>query len=252
MTAAFQPPRTASARPGGSRFFASPPRAPRHRHARPAKRLAGRKTAPGIFFVPVPKTRPETVTQVTNPHQESATYVFVFVSGCAVAPNNAATGGPTTYTGSINYSYGAFVLSHGSFSGQISGNGQTYNISGNINGVGFQAGYFSGTTPVSFTVNSPQNIGSNGVFFTGAVGAGVGPLNLASVDGSVFVNGATGNLSANAPEASLLGLSTDTNPANPGETFELKVGIGVSIGVQGVTVTKVTPVPSNPGGPPGG
>ena len=88
MTAAFQPPRTASARPGGSRFFASPPRAPRRRHARPANRLAGQKTAPGIFFAAPPKTHPETVTQVTNPHQESATYVFVFVSGCAVAPNS--------------------------------------------------------------------------------------------------------------------------------------------------------------------
>jgi len=89
MTAAFQPPRTAPARSGGSRFFASPPRAPRHRHSRPANHRADRKTAPGIFFVPAPKTRPETVTQVTNTHQESATYVFVFVSGCAVAPNNA-------------------------------------------------------------------------------------------------------------------------------------------------------------------
>jgi hypothetical protein len=91
MTAAFQPPRTAPARSGGSRFFASPPRAPRHRHSRPANHRADRKTAPGIFFVPAPKTRPETVTQVTNTHQESATYVFVFVSGCAVAPNSAAT-----------------------------------------------------------------------------------------------------------------------------------------------------------------
>jgi len=88
MTVAFQPRTNGPAHRGQSRFFASPPRAPRHRHARPAKRLAGRKTAPGIFFVPVPKTRPETVTQVTNPHQERATYVFVFVSGCAVGPNS--------------------------------------------------------------------------------------------------------------------------------------------------------------------
>lgn len=104
MTAAFQPPRTAPARPAGSRFFASPPRAPRHRHARPAKRLAGQKTAPGIFFAAPPKTHPETVTQVTNTHQESATYVFVFVPGCAVAPNNAGQWqeglyGDTAYAG---------------------------------------------------------------------------------------------------------------------------------------------------------
>jgi hypothetical protein len=32
--------------------------------------------------------RPELLPQVTETHQESLTYVFVFVSGCVVAPNN--------------------------------------------------------------------------------------------------------------------------------------------------------------------
>ncbi|MGA7124136.1 MAG: hypothetical protein WBY94_28800 [Polyangiaceae bacterium] len=192
-------------------------------------------------------------------HQESATYVFVFAPGCAVAPNSGATSnGLTTYTGSINYSYGAFVLSHGSFTGQITdGSGQTYNISGNINGVGFQAGYFSGTVPVSFTVASPQNIGSNGVFFTGSAGYGAGPINIIGADGAVFVNGHSGSLSGEAPGINgiLAGnspISTDTNPANPGESLSFKLGIGISIGVQGVTVTNVTPVASpSPGGPGG-
>ena len=89
MTAAFQPRTNGPAHRGQSRFFASPPRAPRCRHARPAKRRAGRKTAPGIFFAAAPKPCPEAATQSIGTHQESATYVFVFVPGCAVAPNSA-------------------------------------------------------------------------------------------------------------------------------------------------------------------
>jgi len=198
--------------------------------------------------------------QSLGTHQENAVFFCTIALGCAVAPNSAGTAtnnGLTTYTGSINYSYGAFVLSHGSFTGQISGNGQTYNISGNINGVGFQAGYFSGTAPVSFTVASPQNIGSNGVLFTGSAGLGAGPINIIGTDGSVFVNGHSGSLSGEAPGVNgiLAGnspFSTETNPASPGESLSLKLGIGVSIGVQGVTVTKVTPVASpSPGGPGG-
>jgi hypothetical protein len=88
MTAAFQPRTNGPAHQGGSRFFASPPRALRHRHARPAKRLAGQKTAPGIFFAAPPKTHRETPSQSLGTHQESVTYVFVFAPGCAVAPNS--------------------------------------------------------------------------------------------------------------------------------------------------------------------
>jgi hypothetical protein len=88
MTAALQHPRSGpgkrlSGLRGPSR------RAPRHRVSRLANRLAGRKTAPGIFWLHRPETRPESPLQLTETHQESATYVFVFVSGCAVAPNSA-------------------------------------------------------------------------------------------------------------------------------------------------------------------
>jgi len=97
MTAAFQPPRTAPARSPGSRFLASPCR----RNARAANRLAGPKTAPGIFFSAPPKTRRETPSQSLGTHQESATYVFVFASGCAVGPNSAGgfVGGGGQYGG---------------------------------------------------------------------------------------------------------------------------------------------------------
>ena len=258
MMAALQHPRSGPERRlNGLR--APSRRTARQRTSRPANRGADRKLTSG-FFRSAPPTRIwQLPSQVTNMHQESATYVFVFAPGCAVAPNSGATSnGLTTYTGSINYSYGAFVLSHGSFTGQITdGSGQTYNISGNINGVGFQAGYFSGTVPVSFTVASPQNIGSNGVFFTGSAGYGAGPINIIGADGAVFVNGHSGSLSGEAPGINgiLAGnspISTDTNPANPGESLSFKLGIGISIGVQGVTVTNVTPVASpSPGGPGG-
>ena len=98
MTAAFQPRTNGPAHRGQSCFFASPSRAPRHRHSRPVKRLAGRKTAPGIFFAAPPKTRPETPSQSLGTHQESTTYVFVFVPGCAVAPNSVAGTPPSTFS----------------------------------------------------------------------------------------------------------------------------------------------------------
>jgi hypothetical protein len=93
MMAATQHRTSGPAHRGQSRFFACPRAqriAPRFRHSRPAKRTAGRKTAPGIFFAPAPKTHPEIASQTLGTHQESATYVFVFVPGCAVAPNSAA------------------------------------------------------------------------------------------------------------------------------------------------------------------
>ena len=92
MTAAFQPRTNGPAHWGQSRFFASPSRTqrhgPRHRHSRPANRRADRKTAPGIFLAPAPKTHRETPSQSVGTYQESTTYVFVFASGCAVAPNS--------------------------------------------------------------------------------------------------------------------------------------------------------------------
>ena len=60
----------------------------RHRSSRPTNRLAGRKLTSG-FFRSAPPTRTwQLPSQVTNTHQESTTYVFVFVPGCAVAPNS--------------------------------------------------------------------------------------------------------------------------------------------------------------------
>ena len=91
MTAAPQPRTSGPARRGQSRF--APPsrtcrRDPSRWTARPANRLAGRKTAPGIFLAPARKTRQETVSLTLGTHQESSTYVFVFAPGCAVGPNS--------------------------------------------------------------------------------------------------------------------------------------------------------------------
>ena len=64
-------------------------RTARQRTSRPANRGADRKLTSG-FFRSAPPTRIwQLPSQVTNMHQESATYVFVFAPGCAVAPNNA-------------------------------------------------------------------------------------------------------------------------------------------------------------------
>ena len=97
MTAAPQPRTSGPARRGQSRF--APPsrtcrRDPHRWTARPANRLAGQKTAPGIFLAPARKTRQETVSLTLGTHQESSTYVFVFAPGCAVAPNSTGYGAP--------------------------------------------------------------------------------------------------------------------------------------------------------------
>lgn len=88
MTAAFQHRTTGPAHLSGSRF-ASCRRAPRFRNTCPAKRVAGQKTAPRDFFRAAPKTRLAPLSQVTETHQESCSYRYVFVSGCVVAPNSA-------------------------------------------------------------------------------------------------------------------------------------------------------------------
>ena len=92
MTAAIQHRTHGSAHQGGSRFFASPPRTPRHRIARPEKRVAGQKTASGIFFAAPPKTRRENPSQTLGTHQKNWVFAYDFASGCAVAPNNADKG----------------------------------------------------------------------------------------------------------------------------------------------------------------
>jgi hypothetical protein len=148
MTAAFQPPRTAPARSPGSRFLASPCR----RNARAANRLAGPKTAPGIFFSAPPKTRRETPSQSLGTHQESATYVFVFASGCAVAPNSG--GGSSNGSGSTlsfgqklaTYAGGA-VLTQPVFSLLLGSNNQS-----------FLGNWLMGTLPsqINYPENSPE------------------------------------------------------------------------------------------------
>ena len=83
---------TACPRDSGSRFFASPPRArltSRSRQtSRPEKRVAGRKTAPGIFLRTTPETRPANLPQVTETHQENSVFVCTIALGCAVDPNS--------------------------------------------------------------------------------------------------------------------------------------------------------------------
>jgi hypothetical protein len=91
MTAAIQHRTTTGPRFGGRRFFASPPCAPRRQKARPEKRVVGRKTAPGIFFAPVPERHLEVATQSLGTHQENSVCYYGIVSGCAVGPNNAGT-----------------------------------------------------------------------------------------------------------------------------------------------------------------
>ena len=189
------------------------------------------------------------VTSLRGLSAPSAGRSAVGETGPKPAPNSTATTGPITYTGSISYSYVAFVASWGTFTGQVaSPTGQAYNISGNINGVGLQAGYFSGTVPVSFPASSPQNIGSNGIFLTVAGGVTDGPLSLAGIEQNVFFNGGNLSPSANLPELTVLGISTDFSPTHPFEIVEPGTTIGGSIAVQFPTVTNVTPAPTFVGG----
>jgi hypothetical protein len=69
-------PTTTGPRSGGSRFFASPPRtcriSYRRQNSRPAKRVAARKTAPGIFLRTPAFLRLANLPQVTETHQENS------------------------------------------------------------------------------------------------------------------------------------------------------------------------------------
>ena len=192
MTAAFQPRTNGPAHWGQSRFFASPSRTqrhgPRHRHSRPANRRADRKTAPGIFLAPAPKTHRETPSQSLGTYQESTTYVFVFASGCAVAPNSAGSSNPYA---SIGATVGGTALIPSAF-GVLSGGG---NISGSasVTSNGTQSGTFF---QLSFS-------------FTPLVGLG------GTFNGGV---GSTGGLSYNAPQ---LGFSYE-------QANYVEVGAGVA------------------------
>jgi len=91
MLATTQRMTTTSPRSARSRFFAcsrAQRRAPRLRNARPAKRVAGQKTASRIFFRTAPKTRQENVTQTLGTHQENWFCGYDFALGYTVAPNS--------------------------------------------------------------------------------------------------------------------------------------------------------------------
>ena len=77
----------------GSRFFAARiwRRAPRWKNARPAKRVAGQKTAPRKIFSAAPKTRRENASQTLGTHQKNSVFAYDFASGCAVGPNSEVT-----------------------------------------------------------------------------------------------------------------------------------------------------------------
>jgi len=90
MLATTQRMTTTGPRSGGSRFFASPRRAPRSRNAPPEKRGAGRKTASRKFFSAPPTSRPENSTQTLGTHQRNSVWAYDFALGCAVAPNSSA------------------------------------------------------------------------------------------------------------------------------------------------------------------
>ena len=139
MTAAFQPRTTCPAHLSGSRFLASCRRAPRCRNARPAKRVAGRKTAPRNFFRAPSKPRRELLPQVTGTHLESRTYRYVFAPGCVVGPNNAPI---SIYSDRL----GCWV--------PIGGNSQATGVSlaGSPGSTSNWANYLSSASGVDFTI----------------------------------------------------------------------------------------------------
>jgi len=70
-------------------------RASRWQNARPAKRVAGQKTAPRKIFSRPSILRPANATQTLGTHQANYLWAYDFASGCAVAPNSVTSGWPT-------------------------------------------------------------------------------------------------------------------------------------------------------------
>jgi hypothetical protein len=178
-----------------------------------------------------------------------------------LGPNAASS---TTYSGAISYKYGGVLYSYGTFDGVVASNtspSQYYKVTGSLNGFGLQFGYFSGEASISFTTTHEQPTLASGRttgFFAGSLGAGVGPLNIGSIDVTSGINNFSGYLS---PRAELGGiasiftsgggkpsnaLSTDTNALKPGDIAELKAGVGGSLSFQGVTFKTVVPIQSAP------
>jgi hypothetical protein len=162
MTAAFQHHTTGPAYLSGRRC-ASPSRAwhraPRRRNARPAKRVAGRKTASRIFFRATPKPRLENRAQVTGTHLESRTYRYVFAPGCVVGPNNTA----------------AIIASATATFSQQNTFGQTFDAVGSG-----EASFFVPAATAPSLALSPVAttvvVWTGGIALAGGVGYGVGTL----------------------------------------------------------------------------
>jgi hypothetical protein len=82
---------------------------PGRRNARPANRVAGQKTASGIFFAAPSKTHWENPTQTLGTHQQNLVCGYDFASGCAVAPNSTATTTTGATWGDALSSFGKWV-----------------------------------------------------------------------------------------------------------------------------------------------
>ena len=148
MLATTQRMTTTGPRSGGSRFFASPRRAPRSRNAPPEKRGAGRKTASRKFFSAPPTSRPENSTQTLGTHQRNSVWAYDFASGCAVAPNStgATPGLGQRIIDTVAQGVGVAVLT-----GQIP-------LPIGDNNRGFLGLWFMGALPsqITYQPNSPQ------------------------------------------------------------------------------------------------
>ena len=219
MMSAIQHRRSGPANRGQSRFFAPPSRAQRRasrsRNTRPEKRPAGRKTAPGIFFDPAPETHRESASQVTTTHLESATYVFVFVPGCAVDPNS---GGTTSSTSS----HGVTLVVG------ISGQGGGF----------IPAGPFGQVTPFAVGISVSW---ANGIQLGILQNAGTGLQVLPTYGGSVFaqltdagslnaLKGPGWNVGGSGGEGVVVGGDIVTGWANGGPSPGSYVGLQISAG----------------------
>ena len=215
MTAAIQHRRSGPEYRGQSRFFASPPRAPRHWNPRPEKRVAGRKTAPGIFLSATPKPHPEAAAQSLGTHQENWVFAYDFASGCAVDPNS---GGTTSSTSS----HGVTLVVG------ISGQGGGF----------IPAGPFGQVTPFAVGISVSW---ANGIQLGILQNAGTGLQVLPTYGGSVFaqltdagslnaLKGPGWNVGGSGGEGVVVGGDIVTGWANGGPSPGSYVGLQISAG----------------------
>lgn len=151
------------------------------------------------------------------------------------------------WNGSIEYEFVALVGSYGSFQGTVISNEivpRVATVSGQLYGVGIQAGYFSGLiNNVSWIGNDPSDIsGANGAFFNWGAGIGAGPLDIFGFGGEIpFFRGDDGTADVSdwgdwGP--SYPDVATSTDPFDPGSYFQNpRLGPGAGAGVNGFNVT---------------